>query len=163
MWSPDRRLLLTAAAATAALALAGCGLTPVHAPGSGANALFGQVRPIDPRNFDDFAFNRRIGERLGPDGGAYTLAYVLRVGAVPQGITPDEVTTRYSLNGTADFTLTDSAGHVVTEGRVSNFTSFSATGTTVASLAADVDARERLARMLADQVVTRLLAATAAP
>ncbi|MDO5705713.1 MAG: LPS assembly lipoprotein LptE [Paracoccus sp. (in: a-proteobacteria)] len=158
MWSPDRRTLLAAL-----LALAGCGLTPVHGPDSPANALFGQVRPSEARTFDDFAFNRRIGERLGPPGGNYDLTYTLRFGAVAQGITPDEVTTRYSLNGTAAFTLTDGAGTVVTQGQVSNFTSFSTTGTTVASLMADMDARERLARMLADQVVTRLLAATAAP
>ena len=70
------------------------------------------------------------------------------------------MTTRYSLNGSADFRLTDAAsGATVTEGQVSSFTSYSTTGTTVATLTAEYDARQRLARMLADQVVTRLLAA----
>ena len=72
----------------------------------------------------------------------------------------DRITTRYSLNGSADFTLTDATtGATVTKGQVSTFTSYSTTGTTVATLTAEYDARQRLARMLADQVVTRLLAA----
>ncbi|MCQ0969448.1 LPS assembly lipoprotein LptE (plasmid) [Paracoccus sp. TK19116] len=143
----------------ALLALAACELTPVYGTGGAATKLFGQVRPADPQTADDFAFNRRISERLGPEGDAYALGYSLRIAVVPQAITPDAVTRRYSLNGTAQFTLTDQSGQLVTRGQVSNFTSYSTTGTTIATLAAEADARERLARMLADQVVTRLLAA----
>ncbi|MCT4331386.1 LPS assembly lipoprotein LptE [Paracoccus sp. YLB-12] len=139
---------------------AACGLTPVYGPGGAGTRLFGKVRPRDPQTFQDFSFNQRLAERLGPDGAAiYDLDYRLSVGVVPQAITPDEVTTRYSLNGTADFALTDASGGVLAQGRVSSFTSYSTTGTTIATLAAEGDARERLARMLADQVVTRLLAA----
>ncbi|MDO5648605.1 LPS assembly lipoprotein LptE [Paracoccus sp. (in: a-proteobacteria)] len=152
----------TVLAALALLALTGCGMTPVYGPGSPAKALFGQVRPKDASTFDEFTFNRRISERLGPEGADYALSYTLRFGAVPQGITPDEVTTRYSLNGTADFTLTGPDGAVVTRGRVSSFTSYSTTGTTIATLTAEGDARNRLAVMLADQVVMRLLAAAGA-
>ena len=55
--------------------------------------------------------------------------------------------------------LTDSAsGAEVTRGQVSTFTSYSTTGTTIATMSAEQDAHDRLARMLADQVVTRLLA-----
>ncbi|MGR3198791.1 MAG: LPS assembly lipoprotein LptE, partial [Paracoccus sp. (in: a-proteobacteria)] len=99
-------------------------------------------------------------ERLGSeDSAVYDLDYRINVGVVPQAITTDEVTTRYSLNGTADFALTGPEGAVVTQGSVSSFTSYSTTGTTISTLAAEGDARERLAVMLADQVVTRLLAA----
>lgn len=142
------------------LALSACGLQPVYGPGGAATKLFGQVRPADPDTPEEFIFNRRIAERLGPEGGAYALDYTLRIGAVAQGITPDEITTRYSLNGSADFRLTDAqSGATVAQGQVSSFTSYSTTGTTVATLTAEYDARQRLARMLADQVVTRLLAA----
>ena len=142
------------------LALSACGLHPVYGPGGAAKKLFGQVSPVDPDTPDEFLFNRRIAERLGPAGGAYELDYTLRIAVVAQGITPDEITTRYSLNGSADYKLTEAAtGETVTEGQVSTFTSYSTTGTTVATLTAEYDARQRLARMLADQVVTRLLAA----
>lgn len=154
-WSRTSR---RAALASLLLALTGCGLQPVYGPGGAGARLYGQITPADPQSVDDFSFVQRLGERLGPAGGDYQLAYQLHVGVVAQAITPEEVATRYSLNGTADFTLTDASGAALTRGRVSNFTSYSTTGTTIATLSAEADARQRLARMLADQVVTRLLA-----
>lgn len=153
MWS--RR-----AALAVALLAAGCGFTPVYGPGGAGTRLHGQVRVADPQTADDYAFLRRMTERLGPaETGRYNLAYTLRVAALPQAITPDEVTTRFSLNGTATYRLTDSAtGATVAQGEVSNFTSHSTVGTVIATNAAEQDARNRLAVMLADQVVTRLLA-----
>ncbi|MFN4060751.1 MAG: LPS assembly lipoprotein LptE [Paracoccus hibiscisoli] len=157
MWSPDRRAVLLGLLAVSGLAA--CGLSPVYGPGGGGGKLFGKVRPRDPDTPLDFIFNRRLGERLGPeDAAVYDLDYRINAGIVAQAITPDEVTTRYSLNGTADFALTGPDGAVITQGRVSSFTSYSTTGTTISTLAAEGDARERLALMLADQVVTRLLA-----
>lgn len=158
MWSPDRRAVLLGLLAVSGLAA--CGLSPVYGPGGGGGKLFGKVRPRDPDTPLDFVFNRRLAERLGPEDAAiYDLDYRISAGVVAQAITPDEVTTRYSLNGTADFALTGPGGAVITQGRVSSFTSYSTTGTTISTLAAEGDARERLALMLADQVVTRLLAA----
>ncbi|GLK66240.1 hypothetical protein F8A10_11055 [Paracoccus kondratievae] len=143
-----------------ALALAACGFSPVYGPGGTGGKLFGQVRTADPRTPDDFAFAGRIAEQLGPEKDArFLLEYRLRIAVVPQAITRDEVTTRYALNGTADFVLTEaSSAREVTRGQVSSFTSYSTTGTTIATMAAEQDAHDRLARMLADQVVTRLLA-----
>jgi len=46
---------------------------------------------------------------------------------------------------------------VLTRGTLSNFTSYSTTGSTVSTRAAEIDAEERLARALADEMVTRLL------
>lgn len=158
---PDR--LTRRAAFAGMLAVSACGLTPVYGPGGAGERLFGKIRPRDPKTYEDFAFNRRLAERLGPDGQAlYDLDYLISIGVAPQAITSDEVTARYSLNGTADFSLKDGSGTVFASGRVSSFTSYSTTETTIATLSAERDARERLARMLADQVVTRLLAASAA-
>lgn len=146
-------------AVAAALTLAACTFTPVYGPDGPGQRLFGQVQPAQPNTQDEFAFTRRLGERLGSEGSRYTLDYQLQIAVVPQAITRDQNTTRYSLNGTAAFTLTDrSTGAVVTRGQVSNFTSYSAVGTTIATLAAETDARNRLAIMLADQVLTRLYA-----
>ncbi|MFB2530795.1 LPS assembly lipoprotein LptE [Paracoccus sp. p4-l81] len=161
MWSPDRRLVLAAL-----LALAGCGFTPAFAPGGGAAGLLNQVRPDDPVDADGFAFNRRIGERLGPaaDGARFRLATAISVKTAAQGITSTQAITRYALNGSADYTLTDAAsGAVLARGNVASFSSHSATGTTIATLAAERDARDRLMVMLADQVVTRLIAVAPAP
>ncbi|MDM7459715.1 MAG: LPS assembly lipoprotein LptE [Paracoccus sp. (in: a-proteobacteria)] len=155
MWSPDRRMALLGL-----LALGGCGLSPVYGTnGAAAGGLMGRVRPRDPETPLEFTFNRRLAERVGSDSAAdLDLDYRIAVGVVAQAITTDEVITRSSLNGTADFALSDRNGAELTRGRVSSFTSYSTTGTTIATLAAEADARERLAVMLADQVVTRLLA-----
>ena len=142
-----------------ALAAAACGFAPVHGPGGTGGKLFGKIRTADPRTPDDFAFAGRIAERMGPDGGGFELGWQLRIAVVPQAITTDEITTRYALNGSADYVLTDLATQrAVARGQVSSFTSYSTTGTTIATMAAEQDAHERLARLLADQVVTRLLA-----
>ena len=152
----SRRLALLGAAA----ALAACAMTPAYGPGGAGTALTGRVQLRDPGDVDTFALNRRLSERLGPEqSAAYALNYRLTTASVAQGITPDEVTTRYSLNGTVDFALTEIAtGRVITQDRVSSFTSYSAIGTTIATLTAERDAHDRLMVMLADQVVTRLLA-----
>lgn len=149
------------AAMLALAAVAACGFQPAYGPGGAGTRLHGQVRLADPQTADDYAFLRRMTERLGPEQAArYELAYSLQIALVSQAITPDEVTTRYSLNGTAAYALTDaSSGALVAQGEVSNFTSHSTVGTVIATNAAEQDARARLAVMLADQVVTRLLAA----
>lgn len=157
MWSPDR--MTRRSALLGLLAVSACGLTPVYGPEGAGNRLFGKIRPRDPKSYEDFAFNRRLSDRLGGDGDLYDLDYRLNLGVVAQAITQDQVTTRYSLNGTADFALKNAEGRVLTQGRVSSFTSYSTTGTTISTLAAEGDARQRLAVMLADQVVTRLMAA----
>lgn len=144
----------------ALLLLTACALTPAYGPGGSGTALHGRVALPVPDDVDSFALNRRLTERLGPENtAAFALDYRLTTAIVGQGITPDEVTTRYSLNGTVDFVLTDIAtGATVTQGSVSSFTSYSATGTTIATTSAERDAHERLMIMLADQIVTRLLA-----
>lgn len=160
---PNRPTRRAAILTALALPLVACGLQPVYGPNGTGKRLFGKVRPRDPNTYQEFAFNQRLAERLGPDTNAqYDLDYQINIGVVPQAITQDEVTTRYSLNGTADFDLKNTSGRTVTSGRVSSFTSYSTTGTTIATLSAELDARQRLSEMLADQVITRLLAASAA-
>lgn len=161
MWSSRRNFLL---GGLALAGLAACGFTPVYGPDGPGQRLFGKVRTADPKTMDDFAFVRRVTEKLGPVQDAqFELAYNLRIAIVPQAITPDEITTRYALNGSADFTLTEAgSGRIVTRGQVNNFTSYSTTGTTIATMSSEQDAHDRLAVMLADQVVTRLYGAVPA-
>lgn len=159
MWSPDRRFFIFGMAGMAA----GCGFSPAFAPGGGAAGLLGQVAPEPASDPDGFAFNKRISERLGPpvDGARYRLAVTREVKTAAQGITANQAITRYALNGTATFALSEAAsGRVRVQGTVASFTSHSATGTTIATLTAERDARDRLMRMLADQVVTQLIAAS---
>ncbi len=146
------------------LALAACGFTPALAPGAGATRLLGTVRAADPATKNDFDFVERIEERLGrPKTTAYDLTYRIVTETVGVGITADSRTTRYNLKGVIDYRLTDATtGAEIAKGRVQSFTAYAATGSTVAGLAAEADAGLRLMRLLADDVVARLMAVMAA-
>ncbi|MFT3690590.1 LPS assembly lipoprotein LptE [Paenirhodobacter sp.] len=160
MWSSDRRTFLRLAALTA---LAGCGFTPAYAPSGGAARFLNGVQTDTPTTREEFALTRRLSERLGPVGTPrYRLSYQVRTRAIGQAITPDNATTRYSLTGNVDYTLRaiDSDAVLLT-GRVASFTSWSASGTVVATDTAEEDAHRRLMTILADQIVTKLTAQAA--
>lgn len=158
MSSCNRRLFLFSP-----LALAACGFTPAYAPGGAATILTNTVRAADPTDRNGFDFVERIEERIGrPQDHRYELAYRIQTEAIGVGLTADNKITRYNLKGVIDYTLTERAtGTRVTGGRVQSFTAYSATGSTVAGLAAEEDAGLRLMRILADQIVARLIAASA--
>lgn len=160
MSSCNRRTLLLAP-----LALAACGFTPALAPEGAAAGLMGTVRAADPSDKNGFDFVERIEERLGrPEAQRYDLTYAIVTEVIGVGVTTDNRITRYNLKGAIDYALTDSTtGAKTSGGRVQSFTSFSATGSTVAGLAAEEDAAFRLMRLLADQVVARLIAEAARP
>jgi LPS-assembly lipoprotein len=103
---------------------------------------------------------QRLEERLGrPRDAKYRLAYSISTATTGLGITPADVITRNTVEGVVDWTLSDStSGARLTGGKVQSFTSYSATGSTVAGQAAAGDAQTRLMRILADQIVTRLIA-----
>lgn len=67
--------------------------------------------------------------------------------------------TRYTLTGAAEWRLLEAdTGVERLSGRAESFTSYSTTGSTVAMQTAEDDASTRLMRILADQIVTRLIA-----
>lgn len=142
--------------------LAGCGFMPALAPGGAAAGLDGAFRVDAPTDKNGFDLVERLEERLGrPEAPRYRLAYTISVKPVGVGVTTENAITRYNLTGAVDYTVTDETGARVTGGRVQNFTSYSATGSTVAGLAAEEDAAFRLMRILGDQIVTRLVATAA--
>lgn len=139
--------------------LSGCTFTPAYAPGGPAAALQGAVRVESPTTKEGFDLVERLEERLGrPEAPRYTLVYQITTERVGVGITPENATTRYHLRGKVTWQLTDMAGAKLAEGLAQSFTTWSATGSTVSGLAAEEDAGFRLMRILADQIVTRLLA-----
>ncbi|WP_241427764.1 LPS assembly lipoprotein LptE [Fertoeibacter niger] len=145
-------------------ALAGCGFTPAYAPGGPAAELQGAVRVDNPTDKNAFDLVERLEERIGrPDGPRYALGYTITTAPIGVGITTENAITRYNLTGSVDWGLTEiGSGRRVTGGKVQNFTSYSATGSTVAGLAAEEDAAFRLMRILADQIVTNLIASSSA-
>lgn len=154
MLSYSRRFLLCLP-----VALAACGFAPVYAPGGAGTALQNQVEISGVDDVDSYIVIRRLEERLGQTA-APIYRLTIEVSAKREGLAVNSESNinRFNLIGEADYTLVEQAtGRVVTSGKVDNFTGSSATGTTVATLAAERDARERLMTLLADQIVVRLL------
>lgn len=141
------------------LALGGCGFTPALGTGGAAQKLMGTVRAQDPKDQLDYDLVGRIEERFGrPQVAVYDLNYTTRTTTEGVAITGEGAITRYNLIGAVDWALLRD-GTQVAGGRVDSFTSYSATGSTVAGLTAKEDAARRLMVILADQIVARLMMA----
>ena len=160
MSSSNRRSLLKT---LLALPLAACGFAPAYGPGSAMAGLQGRVRVTDPTDKNGFDLVERLEENLGrPDPPLYDLSYTITTATEAVGITPEGTITRYTMTGSITWALTRRADDSrITGGTVDSFTAYSATGSTVAGLAAEEDAGLRLMRILADQIVTQLIATSA--
>ncbi|MFV0514631.1 MAG: LPS assembly lipoprotein LptE [Jhaorihella sp.] len=160
MSSCDRRTFALFLSVMAVGALTACGFAPVYGPGGTGTALRGKVTVQAPQTPDEYLLVRGLEDRLGRSGQPeYRLDFALTMRTQGQAVTPSNETTRYSIVGTADYTLTRSGtGATVASGQVRNFTGYSATGSTVETLAGERDARERLMTILADQIATQLFA-----
>ncbi|HAR53111.1 LPS assembly lipoprotein LptE [Roseovarius nubinhibens] len=143
----------------------GCGFTPVYGPGGGGAALIDAVAVDAPKTRQDYLFVRTMEERLGRGSNPrYGLSYKIDFGEEAVAISSSNVTTRYNVIGRVTYALRDlQTGEVAASGKTQSFTSYSASGSTVATQAARDDAGERLMIILADDVTTRLGAALTAP
>ena len=156
MSSYDRRPFLL----TGLAALAGCGFAPAYGPGGGGAALRGQVEVQAPDTRAGYLLTRELEARMGRTGsGRYVLTHEIGLNSEAIAIDRRNVAGRFNILGSVRYTLTDRrTGETVTSGRVHNFAAYSARGTPVATRAARRDAETRLMTILADQIVTRLLA-----
>jgi LPS-assembly lipoprotein len=165
MSSSDRRTVLRGLASLAvpALALPACGFTPAYGPTGAASRLQDSILPDAPQTRDQFLLIQRFEERLGRGtDGPYSLSYSYGIGGARSAVTAENVTTRFNYTGTVSFTLRDRAtGAELLQGTVEGFTGVSLTGSTSATAAAERDARARLAVLLADKMVTQLIARAA--
>ena len=149
----DRRIFLSGLAA-----LAGCGFEPVYAPGNQAHKLRGRIEVAEPADEEGFALVRRLEDRLGQaSSGDLTLNAEILIDEEAVGFLPDGSISRYNVLGEVSWSLSDSSGPQLSGGERS-FTSYSATSTTVATIVAQRNARERLMIVLADRIVADILA-----
>ena len=155
MSSFDRRTLLLSLTA-----LAGCGFTPALAPGGSAEGLRGSILVDAPSDRQTFLLAQQLEQRLGKSNGAsYRLAADLKVNSRAVGRDPDYNTTRRQLTGSLTYKLFAMGSDTqVASGKVSSFVGYGATGNTVVTQSAESGARDRLMVILADQLVTRLIA-----
>ena len=153
----DRRTFVLAGLAP----LAACGFAPVYGSGGPARALQNRVLVDTENSRDNYLLVRNLEQRLGR-ATTPTYGLALTIKTQEQGLAIDRAgnTRRFNLLGTVDYALRNlTTGEVLTNGSVENFTGYSATGSTVATLAAETDAQERLMTIFADQITARLIAA----
>lgn len=140
--------------------LAGCGFEPVYGNGGSASRFLNQITVDAPTGNRTYLLTRELEDRLGRNlNGTYGLSVSVKTDEDSTGRTITGTTSRYDVIGEATFALRDLAtGEVLTSGKTKNYVGYSATGSTVATIAAKEDATERLMVILADQIVANLLA-----
>lgn len=141
------------------LFVAGCGFTPVHAPGGTASDLRGRIDFASPADEEGFALVKRLEDRLGlPQAADLALTADIRIEENALGFLPDGEISRYNVTGQVDWRLTRlSDASEVSSGQETSFTGYSTTSTTVATRFAQRDARRRLMVILADRIVADLI------
>ena len=151
-----RRHLLIAGAS---LLVSACNFTPVYGPEGAGSQIENRILIKAPTTKDAYFVTRRLETRLGrADPAPMTLSFSVSNSSAGLGTTATGSTTRVQRVGSLSYTLKNSAtGKDIAKGSVSNFTGYSATGNTAATLAAERAAIERLMNILADQLVDRLL------
>ena len=147
------------AAVIGLLALAGCGFTPAYAPGSKVAEWQHVVAIEAPNTVFGYRMRARLQDGFGvPTAPRYTLSVAPKTAPVAATITEAGDITRINLTGNAEWVLSDAqTGAEVQNGLAQTFTSYSATGSTVATQAAEDDARDRLAAALADLIIQQVL------
>lgn len=158
MWSsePTRRTVL---AGLGLGLLSACQFRPVYGPGGTGALVSGRVVVDPPEGSEAFTLAQELERRLGPPTDPrYTLGFGLALNTERIVITSSQDTNRYNLVGRANWHLTDRAsGERVASGQVDGFTAYSATGTTVATQAAELNAADRLMLILSDKIMADLL------
>lgn len=157
MSSFDRRTFLLMP-----LALAACGFEPVYAPGGAGSALYGRVAVSAPNTVASYLLVEDLEQKLGrsaSSGSEYNLDVSVSTATLAAAITTTNETNRYTINGTANYSLRSNAtGQIVASGTVTDFVGYSAAGSTVSTLADERDANQRLMVILSDQIINRLYA-----
>ena len=153
MWLSSRRRFLLVA-----LALAGCGFTPVNGVSSNSEMLRNTVLVQAPTNRAEFELVRSLEIQLGQaTSRLYDLRYRLTVDEEIIVISDAQEINRFSLVGRLKYSLVDNDGVVLLSEIAKSFTGYSATGTTVATERSKRDAYDRLMAILAKQVSNTLL------
>ena len=143
------------------LSLGGCGLRPMYAGGaSGAVATSlnsVQVAPIPERA--GWLVRNALVDRLGGETGnpAYRLEVELDDNITGFGIRGDSAVTRERRTLRARYRLVDvGTGEVVLDATAGSDAGIDVVSSEYATVAAEQTAQERLAQMIADQMVSRL-------
>ena len=157
-----KKILLSAALLT----LSACGFTPMHAPmAANGDLAFKniQVDLVAPEKLTDdegaFWVQQALYDRLGTSGKAHILSIrptFIRRGL---GISAQDVATRYDMQVSLSYTLTDAkTGDVLDTGNVLATSTFGAPVDPYGRASSEQTATKNVASEAADRLITRLAA-----
>lgn len=148
------RRLLAVATVTAGLALAGCGFTPLYAPG-GVNAGLSHIEVDAPDGRTAYLLRERLDDALLPEQGArplYRLGFTVTERRDPRGLGPDAAS-RYELTIVVAYTLSEIAtGAELHKGEETVLISYDAVDAPYAGIAAQQNSQERAAAEAARRI-----------
>ena len=152
---------LIASVSLCALALAGCGFTPLYAT-PGVSSGLSAVQVVAPQGRVAFLMRQDLDDALGRDKTAapqWRLDLIVNQARDPRGLRLDDVAERYALTVTVDFTLTSVAtGEKVHSGQVTSQVSYDAADAPYAGIAARQNTQEKIASDAARRIQVDLAA-----
>lgn len=156
-----RRALGLAGLTIAALAMSGCGFTPLYAT-PGVSAGLSSVEVVAPQGRVAYLLREDLDDALAHDkNGAPVWRLDLNLAQTrdPRGLRSDNVAERYELGVTVRYTLTSIAtGQVAHTGEVTTAVSYDAADAAYAGIAARQDSQERIAADAARRIQIELAA-----
>lgn len=155
------RSIVTAALLAGALALGGCGFTPLYGSPGVTSQLAG-VQVIAPEGRAGHLIREHLDDALARDKGAtplYRMSLQLSETRYPRGVRIDNVATRYEYVLTAAYTLVSVAsGSPVKTGLARVEVTYDSADQPYASIAAQQDAQDRAAAEAARRIELELAA-----
>ncbi|MDC1481547.1 LPS assembly lipoprotein LptE [Ascidiaceihabitans sp.] len=147
------------------LAFTACGFTPVYGTNGNASVLLDSVLVQEPKNREGYSLTKQIEKRLGrATDPRFKLGVTVTTSEAALNVDSTGNINRYNVLGLVEYTLRDTqTGQIAASGRVDSFTGYSASGTTVSAQAAKEDAQERLMIILADLLISNLIATSELP
>jgi LPS-assembly lipoprotein len=153
-----RRLALSVLT-VAALALSGCGFTPLYAE-QGVSANLGAIDVVAPDGRTGYLIRQHLDDAFAKNHGAppvYRMALSLGEARYPRGVRIDNVATRYEYVLTADYILTNIAsGLQAKRGSVRVELTYDSADQPYASITAQQDAQDRAAEEAARRIQLEL-------
>lgn len=143
----------------AAVTAAACSFTPLYAPHADGTPAIGPVLVDEVPGKSGFALKNELDKLFDAErgtGAARRLAIKMDEGIAGLGFRLDESATRSDLTLSATYTLYDVDGTEVTKGTASAVASYDIPSSAYGEVAAQNDARDRAASMLAERIRAEL-------
>jgi LPS-assembly lipoprotein len=160
------RAATLAAGLLMAAGLQGCGFRPLYAA-EGVSPKLSAIDVTQPDGRLGFYMRQYLEDSLARKAGEpaiYRLGMINREVRVPRGITISNVASRYEVDLSTSYTLTEIAtGKSITKGQVSVNVTYDVQGPPYASLAAQQDGERRAAEQAAERVRIELASYFATP